>query len=76
MEETNAIIETADWKPKALIIGAVIGAVVGLGAAYLYAQRVEAQNEGPNIKPADGVRLGVMVLGLLRSVAELGESQK
>ncbi len=76
MEETNAIVETADWKPKALIIGALIGALVGLGAAYLYSQRVEAESAGPNIKPADGVRLGVMVLGLLRSVAEMGESQK
>lgn len=76
MEETSAIVEAADWKPKALIIGAVIGALVGLGAAYLYSQRVEAESEGPSIKPADGVRLGVMVLGLLRSIAELGESQK
>jgi hypothetical protein len=76
MEETNAIVEAANWKPKALIIGAVIGALVGVGAAYLFAQRVEAENGDPTIKPVDGVRLGVMVLGLLRSIAELGESGK
>ncbi len=76
MEETNAIIEAPNWKPKALIIGTVIGALVGLGAAYLFAQRVESENSDPSIKPADGVKLGMMVLGLLRSVAELGESKK
>jgi hypothetical protein len=76
MKETNAIVEAPNWKPKALVIGAVIGALVGLGAAYLFAQRVEAENADPNIKPADGVKLGVMVLSFLRSVAELGEGRK
>jgi hypothetical protein len=76
MEETNEIVEASNWKPKALIIGAVIGALVGVGAAYLYAQRVESENAEPTMRPADGVRLGVMVLGLLRSIAELGESGK
>ena len=74
MEEIDAIVETPDWKPKALIIGTVIGALVGLGAAYLFTQRVEVDNARPKLKPADGVRLGVMVMSLLRSVADLGES--
>jgi CBS-domain-containing membrane protein len=76
MEEIDAIVETPDWKPRALIIGTVIGALVGLGAAYLYSQRVEADNAQPRLRPADGVRLGVLVMALLRSVAELGESGK
>lgn len=76
MEETSAIVEAPNWKPRALIIGTVIGALVGLGAAYLFMQRVEAESGDPSIKPVEGVKLGVMVLGLLRAVAELGESGK
>jgi hypothetical protein len=73
MEQIDAIVETPDWKPKTLIIGTVIGALVGLGAAYLFLQRVESDKIPPRLKPADGVRLGVMVMALLRSVSELGE---
>ncbi len=76
MEETKAIVEAQNWKPRALIIGTAIGALVGLGAAYLFAQRVEAENSDPTIQPVDGVKLGVLVLGMLRYIAELGEGKK
>jgi CBS-domain-containing membrane protein len=76
MEEIDTIVEIPDWKPKALIVGTLIGALVGLGAAYLFTQRVEADNAQPRLRPADGVRLGVMIMSLLRSVAELGEGGK
>jgi hypothetical protein len=61
----------SNWKPKALIIGGVIGAVAGLTAAFLYIQRVEDDKEPPKISVGDGVKIGVLVLGLLRSIATL-----
>ncbi len=68
--------ETNNWKPKALLIGAVIGAAVGVGAAYLFVQQAEREGETPSISPGEGVKLGLLVLGLLRSVAGLGEGDK
>ncbi|MGW8250306.1 MAG: hypothetical protein ACWGO1_06660, partial [Anaerolineales bacterium] len=50
-----------------------VGALVGLGAAYLLAQRAEREGETVQIGAGDAVKLGLLVLGLLRSVAQLGE---
>ncbi len=67
--------EFNSWKMKVLIIGAVAGAVVGLGAAYLLAQQAEREGQPPEISAGEGVRIGVMVMGLLRSIAALGEGK-
>lgn len=74
MNEGNDI-QTFDesWKPKILVAGAALGALVGLGAAYLLAQRAEREGETVQIGAGDAVKLGLLVLGLLRSVAQLGE---
>ena len=69
----NAIEKVDNWKPKVLIIGAVLGALVGLGAAFLLAQNAEKGGKAPQISAGDGVKLGVTVLGLLRMVSTLGE---
>ncbi len=60
-----------------MVAGIVLGALVGAGAAYLFIQRSgDNPSEQPQFTTGDGVRLGLLVLGLLRSVAELGEGQK
>lgn len=64
------------WKAKALMAGAVLGAVVGLGAAYLIIQRAEREDGEVRITPGEGVKLGVLIFGLLRQVAQLGEGEK
>jgi hypothetical protein len=59
-----------NWKPKVLVIGAVMGAAVGLAAAYLIIQRSE-DNQPPQMSVGEGVKIGVLVFGLLRSIATL-----
>ncbi len=76
--DENAMIpveEQADdsWKVRTLVIGAAIGALTGLGAAYLLARRAEQQGTRLAITPGKGVRLGVLIAGLLRSILSLGE---
>lgn len=62
----------SDWKSKTLIVGAFIGALSGLGAAYMLVQRAEKRGEVPNLGAGDGLKLGLLLLGLLRQVGELG----
>lgn len=60
----------ANPKSKILLIGALIGALTGLGAAYLLLQR--AEDEGLNLSAGEGVKLGVTVFSFLRQITQLG----
>jgi len=62
------------WKVKMLIIGALAGAVVGLGTAYLMARTSEENRGGPpEIKTTDALRIGINAIGLIRGIAALGD---
>jgi hypothetical protein len=73
MERDHDITDMPNWKPKVLIIGGLIGALIGVGAAYLFTQKADDPWTQPKFTGGDGVKLGLMVLGLLRGVAELGD---
>jgi len=74
MAETVDIEEQDEsWRTKTLVGGVVLGALVGLGAAYLLLQRAERENQELHMSAGEGVKLGVLVFGLLRQVAQLGE---
>lgn len=63
---------TENWKMKVLLVGTVIGAVVGLGAAYLLARTAEENHDGPpKIKTGDALKIGVNVIGVIRGIAAL-----
>jgi len=78
MSANTEIIETENWLPKVLVTGAVIGALVGIGAAYLYTQQAKREEgyEAPSMSAGEGVKLGLLLLGLLRSVADLASKEK
>lgn len=61
---------------RTLLFGALIGAFTGLAAAYLLQRRAEETGTEISITVGDGMKLGLMVLGLLRAVASLGEEEK
>jgi hypothetical protein len=61
--------EESDWKRRTLLVGALLGALTGVGAAYVLIRRSEEQGETLRIGAGDGVRLGMGVLGLLRLVS-------
>jgi hypothetical protein len=65
--------ENKKWKMKTLVIGGIIGALIGLGAAYIIVQRAEDEETKPKLTPGEGVQLGLGVLGLLRLIASPGK---
>ena len=76
MEETRIMEVTQpdnSWKTQALVVGGVVGALVGLGAAYLLTKRADQKGTPLAITPGKGVQLGVLLAGLLRSILSLGE---
>lgn len=73
----NVIVEQPapdnTWKVKTLVIGAALGALTGLGAAYLLTKRAERRGEKLSLSTGKGVKLGMLIAGLLRSILTLGE---
>ena len=68
---------------KVLIIGGLVGALVGLGAAFLYLKaneaRIAAIEAGEaeslgRVKPGEALSVGLSVIGLLRQIVGLGQS--
>lgn len=56
-----------------LLGGALIGALTGLVAAMLIARRAEKNETETAITAGEGIKLGVLVFGLLRAIASLGD---
>lgn len=65
-----------DWKTKAYLLGAALGAVVGLGAAYLYVSSTDEQGEPPQLRPQEAVGIGLAVIAALRQIANLHAGDK
>ena len=64
-----------NWKAKTLLIGALLGALIGAGGAYLLIQNAERQGNVVSVTAGDGVKIGLMAMGILRQVAALGEGK-
>ena len=63
-----------NWKTKFLVIGAVLGAITGLGTAYLLARSAEEKGGGPpEISTGDAIKMAVGVIGVARGIASLGD---
>ena len=60
-------------KSKTLITGAVIGALTGMFAAMLLNRRAENDERESALTTGEGLKLGVLVIGLLRAIASLGD---
>lgn len=61
---------------KVLLFGALIGAATGLVAAMMLQRRAEKTGTEVTISTGEGIQLGVMIMGLLRAVAALGDEEK
>jgi gas vesicle protein len=60
-------------KSRTIFFGALIGAVTGLVAAVLLTRRAENTERETAITSGEGLKLGVLIFGLLRAIASLGD---
>lgn len=61
------------WKTRTLLIGALVGALLGAGTAYLMNRTAEESGGGPpQITTGDAVKAAIGVVGVMRGIASLG----
>lgn len=60
-------------KTRVILSGALLGAVTGLVAALLLTRRAEKNERETALTAGEGLKLGVLVFGLLRAIASLGD---
>ena len=60
-------------QPKVLLIGTLAGAATGLVAAMMLQRRAERTGTEISLSTGEGIQLGMMVLGLVRSIAALAD---
>ena len=58
---------------KTLLFGALIGATTGLIAAMMLHRNAERNEKEAAITSGEGMKLGMLVFGLLRAIASLGD---
>ncbi|MBN8582890.1 MAG: hypothetical protein J0L96_19655 [Anaerolineae bacterium] len=58
---------------RLLLGGALLGAMIGLVAAMLINRRAEKNESETAITAGEGIKLGVLVFGLLRAISSLGD---
>ena len=64
---------------RVMLLGGILGALLGVGAAYLYLQStpLEVDEEGnerlPKIQPGDALKAGLGAVTVVRQVAGLGK---
>jgi gas vesicle protein len=62
-------------KSRTLLFGTIIGAVTGLIAASLLNRRAEKNETETALTAGEGMKLGVLVFGLLRAISSLGDEK-
>ena len=70
-------VSRANWKTQFLIGGAILGALLGAVTAYLLARTAEETRGGPpTITTIDAIKASIGVIGIVRSIASLGDGKK
>ncbi len=72
MSDEAAVMEsTQSYQTKVLVGGALIGAFVGLAGAFLLIKNNERKGTELEVSAGEGVKLSLIIMALLRQVAEL-----
>ena len=76
-QELAAMDDTNDWETRVIIVGGILGAVVGVLTSILLIRTSKEGHAGPPaINTGDAFKVGITAIGLVRSIAALGERQR
>lgn len=69
--------EQVSWKSRTYLAGTVLGGVIGLLAAYLFARTAEenTDHQPPQIATTQLIGIGLALLGIMRQIAEMGKKK-
>jgi len=73
MAKTEEIQRHTPSRTTTLLAGAVIGAIAGIVAAGLVHRRAQKNERDSTLTPSEGIKIGLLVFGLLRTIASLGD---
>lgn len=72
MSDESANAESGiSYETRVLAIGSLIGALVGLAGAFLFIKNNERKGTELQVSAGEGVKLSLVIMALLRQVAEL-----
>jgi gas vesicle protein len=75
-DELDIELSQASFKKKALIVGPLLGAAIGFVSAYLLIQSMEKRDTELKISASEGVSMALIVMALIRQIAELPDKRK
>lgn len=55
-----------------LVLGGVIGAAIGVLAAFFFQKRIERIDHALKITPRQGLKVGTSLVNLIRSIFDIG----
>ncbi len=61
---------------RTIFLGVVLGAATGLVAAMLLNRRAEQDSRSTALTAGEGLKIGVLLLGLLRAIGSLSDEEK
>jgi hypothetical protein len=70
-QDQNLALSDNSKTARTLALGGLLGAITGMGFAYLLLKRSEQQGGELSMSTGEGLRLGLLLLGLLRQVSDL-----
>ncbi len=70
-DETASENSGINYETRVLLVGSLIGAMVGLAGSFLLIKNKERKGTELQVSTGEGVKLSLIIMALLRQVAEL-----
>ncbi len=76
-QELASMDASRDWERRVVMAGGILGAFVGVVTSLLLIRTSREAHAGPPaINTSDAFKVGITAIGLVRSIAALGERQR